>query len=103
MEPETGFADVILPACTNFERNDIAEWANSGGYSHNSSDVCNHRIIVYQQKASSRSMSLSRITGFSPSWRKDWALRKISPKEMRRKKAGSEDVRYHEPARIHLL
>jgi trimethylamine-N-oxide reductase (cytochrome c) len=47
---ETGFADVILPACTNFERNDIGEWANSGGYSHNSSDVCNHRIIVYQQK-----------------------------------------------------
>jgi trimethylamine-N-oxide reductase (cytochrome c) len=47
---ETGFADVILPACTNFERNDIGEWANSGGYSHNSSDVCNHRIIIYQKK-----------------------------------------------------
>jgi molybdopterin guanine dinucleotide-containing S/N-oxide reductase-like protein len=48
---ETRFADIILPACTNFERNDIAEWANSGGYAYNSSDVCNHRIIVYQQKA----------------------------------------------------
>jgi molybdopterin guanine dinucleotide-containing S/N-oxide reductase-like protein len=47
---ETGLADIILPACTNFERNDIAEWANSGGYGHNSSDVCNHRIIVYQKK-----------------------------------------------------
>jgi trimethylamine-N-oxide reductase (cytochrome c) len=47
---ETGFADIILPACTNFERNDISEWASSGGYSHNSSDVCNHRVIVYQQK-----------------------------------------------------
>ncbi|MBN1190996.1 MAG: molybdopterin-dependent oxidoreductase [Dehalococcoidales bacterium] len=47
---ETGLADIILPACTNFERNDIAEWANSGGYADNSSDVCNHRIIVYQQK-----------------------------------------------------
>jgi len=47
---ETAFADIILPACTNFERNDIAEWANSGGYGHNSSDVCNHRIIVYQKK-----------------------------------------------------
>ena len=47
---ETGFADVILPACTNFERNDIGEWANSGGYSHNSSEVCNHRMIVYQKK-----------------------------------------------------
>jgi molybdopterin guanine dinucleotide-containing S/N-oxide reductase-like protein len=47
---ETGFADVILPACTNFERNDIGEWANSGGYSQNSSDVCNHRMIIYQKK-----------------------------------------------------
>ena len=47
---ETGFADIILPACTNFERNDISEWASSGGYSHNSSDVCNHRVIVYQHK-----------------------------------------------------
>jgi molybdopterin guanine dinucleotide-containing S/N-oxide reductase-like protein len=47
---ETKFADIILPACTNFERNDIAEWANSGGYAYNSSDVCNHRIIVYQKQ-----------------------------------------------------
>jgi molybdopterin guanine dinucleotide-containing S/N-oxide reductase-like protein len=47
---ETRFADIILPACTNFERNDIGEWASSGGYSHNSSDVTNHRIVVYQQK-----------------------------------------------------
>ncbi|MBW1805854.1 MAG: molybdopterin-dependent oxidoreductase [Deltaproteobacteria bacterium] len=47
---ETGFADIILPACTNFERNDIGEWGNSGGYSHNSSNVCNRRVIVYQQK-----------------------------------------------------
>ena len=27
---ETQFADVILPACTNLERNDISEWANCG-------------------------------------------------------------------------
>jgi len=47
---ETGFADIILPACTNLERNDIGEWANSGGYSHHSSTLCNHRVIVYQQK-----------------------------------------------------
>ena len=26
-EGETKFADVILPACTNFERVDICEWA----------------------------------------------------------------------------
>jgi len=47
---ETGFADIILPACTNFERNDISEWASAGGYSHHGSGSCNHRVIVYQQK-----------------------------------------------------
>jgi molybdopterin guanine dinucleotide-containing S/N-oxide reductase-like protein len=47
---ETGMADIILPACTNFERNDIGEWANTGGYTHHGSNACNHRIIVYQQK-----------------------------------------------------
>jgi len=47
---ETGLADIILPACTNFERNDIGEWANTGGYTHHGSNACNHRVIVYQKK-----------------------------------------------------
>ena len=47
---ETGLADIILPACTSFERYDIGEWANTGGYTHHGSNACNHRIIVYQQK-----------------------------------------------------
>lgn len=47
---ETRFADVILPACTNLERNDISEWGNAGGYSQHLSTVCNHRVFVYQQK-----------------------------------------------------
>jgi len=47
---ETGLADIILPACTNFERNDIGEWANTGGYTHHGSNACNHRVIVYQHK-----------------------------------------------------
>ncbi|MCX8032765.1 MAG: molybdopterin-dependent oxidoreductase [Thermoleophilia bacterium] len=47
---ETRFADVILPACTNLERNDISEWASSGGYSLHASGSCNHRVIIYQQK-----------------------------------------------------
>ena len=47
---ETGLADIILPACTNFERNDIGEWANTGGYTHHGSNACNHRVVVYQQK-----------------------------------------------------
>ena len=47
---ETGFADIILPACTNLERNDISEWASAGGYSVHGSATCSHRIVVYQQK-----------------------------------------------------
>jgi molybdopterin guanine dinucleotide-containing S/N-oxide reductase-like protein len=47
---ETGLADIILPACTNFERNDIGEWAQTGGYTHHGSNACNHRVIVYQHK-----------------------------------------------------
>jgi molybdopterin guanine dinucleotide-containing S/N-oxide reductase-like protein len=47
---ETKFADIILPACTNFERNDIGEWANTGGYTHHGSNACNHRVVVYQKK-----------------------------------------------------
>ncbi|MFC1908863.1 molybdopterin-dependent oxidoreductase [Chloroflexota bacterium] len=47
---ETKFADIILPACTNLERNDISEWAQIGGYTVHGSGSCNHRVIVYQQK-----------------------------------------------------
>ncbi|MDR1797454.1 MAG: molybdopterin-dependent oxidoreductase [Clostridiales Family XIII bacterium] len=49
-EGETQFADVILPACTNFERWDISEWANCGGYGACSETIPNHRIITLQQK-----------------------------------------------------
>ena len=31
-EGEARFADIILPACTNFERWDISEFANCSGY-----------------------------------------------------------------------
>jgi molybdopterin guanine dinucleotide-containing S/N-oxide reductase-like protein len=46
---ETKFADIILPACTNFERNDISEWGAAGGYGANYTGQ-NHRVIVYQKK-----------------------------------------------------
>ena len=48
-QSETRFADIILPACTNFERSDISEWAAPGGYGANNVGH-NHRIIVYQKK-----------------------------------------------------
>ena len=49
-EGEARFADVILPACTNFERWDIGEWACPTGAGASSADACNHRLIVFQQK-----------------------------------------------------
>ncbi|MBT5416320.1 MAG: molybdopterin-dependent oxidoreductase [Rhodospirillaceae bacterium] len=49
-EGEAKFADVILPACTNFERPDISEWANLGGYGHHGFQQLNHRLIVMQHK-----------------------------------------------------
>lgn len=49
-EGEAKFADVILPACTNFERWDISEFANCGGYIQHSFNQCNHRVAVMQHK-----------------------------------------------------
>jgi trimethylamine-N-oxide reductase (cytochrome c) len=49
-EGEAKFADVILPACTNFERHDISEWAGLGGYGHHGQQQLNHRVIIFQSK-----------------------------------------------------
>ncbi len=49
-EGETKFADIILPACTNFERWDIAESANCGGYIEKSFLQNNHRVCFVQHK-----------------------------------------------------
>ncbi|MFC1845969.1 molybdopterin-dependent oxidoreductase [Chloroflexota bacterium] len=48
--PETKFADIILPACTNLERNDVSMWDNGGGYALHGYSGTNHSVIVYQQK-----------------------------------------------------
>ena len=47
---ESDFADVILPACTNLERNDLGEWAACGGYTTNAHIGNNYRVIVREQK-----------------------------------------------------
>lgn len=49
-EGEAKFADIILPACTNFERWDIGEFAHCGGYIMDSFGMCNHRVIHIQHK-----------------------------------------------------
>ncbi len=50
MEGEAKFADIILPACSNFERWDIGEWGNCSGYIPHSSSGTNRRTIVLQKK-----------------------------------------------------
>ena len=49
-EGEAKFADIILPACTNFERWDIAEFGNCGGYIEKSYLQNNHRVCFVQHK-----------------------------------------------------
>ncbi|UCG67905.1 MAG: molybdopterin-dependent oxidoreductase [Deltaproteobacteria bacterium] len=49
-EGEARFADILLPACTSFERWDISEFANCGGYIQHSFTQCNHRVAVMQHK-----------------------------------------------------
>ncbi|MFC2068908.1 molybdopterin-dependent oxidoreductase [Chloroflexota bacterium] len=46
MEPEAKFADIILPACTGFEREDISQWARN----QYTRDQTNWEICVYHQK-----------------------------------------------------
>lgn len=50
MEGETKFADIILPACTQFERYDIGEWSNSSGFGYHWQGQLNHRVITMQHK-----------------------------------------------------
>ena len=47
---ETGFADIILPACTNLEREDVGEWGTPGGQTMHASNGNNHRVIVRMKK-----------------------------------------------------
>ena len=50
LEGEAKFADIILPACTNFERWDISEFAGCLGYIPDSTTQVNHRVISLQAK-----------------------------------------------------
>jgi len=47
---EAKFADIVLPACTNFERWDISEFANCSGYIADSYTQTSHRVITLQKK-----------------------------------------------------
>ena len=89
-EGEAKFADIILPACTSFERWDLSEFAHCGGYIQNSFNQCNHRVILLQHKCieplgESKSdfqifLELSKRLGFSSMYSEgmtelDWCRR----------------------------
>ncbi|MDR7152023.1 trimethylamine-N-oxide reductase (cytochrome c) [Hydrogenophaga palleronii] len=50
MEGEAQFADLILPACTQFERFDIGEWGSGGGYLQHGFNGLNHRVVALQHQ-----------------------------------------------------
>jgi trimethylamine-N-oxide reductase (cytochrome c) len=49
-EGEAKFADVLLPACTQFERWDISEFGGIGGYALHGQTQMNHRVVLLQHK-----------------------------------------------------
>ena len=49
-EGEAKFADVLLPACTNFERCDMSEFGGTGGYALHGQTQMNHRVVLMQHK-----------------------------------------------------
>jgi len=49
-QSETRFADIILPACTNLERDDIAVVGACGGYTTHASCGSNNKILIRQKK-----------------------------------------------------
>jgi len=49
-QSETKFADIILPACTQLERDDVGEWGAAGGYTVHASSGCSNRVLVRQKK-----------------------------------------------------
>ena len=49
-EGEAKFADILLPACTQFERWDISEFGGIGGYALHGQTQMNHRLVLLQHK-----------------------------------------------------
>ena len=64
-EGDTKFADVILPACTNFERADISEWAGLGGYGHHGQQQLIIASSFSRRRRSSRLASQNPTSGSS--------------------------------------
>ena len=73
-EGEAKFADIVLPACTNFERWDISEFASCSGYIPDSLHADQQPgLHVCRRSASSRWARASRTTRSSPRSATGWA------------------------------
>ena len=78
---ETRFADIILPACTNLEREDVGEWGACGGYTQHASSGCNYRIIVRQKKMHRTALGIEiRTMTYFRLLPTEWVLERHSPK-----------------------
>ena len=74
-------ADVILPACTNLERDDISEWASSGGYSlhaSGSAEPPRHRLPAEMRGACGRVQGGLRY--LRANWPTAWGTRRSTPR-----------------------
>ena len=88
MEGETRFADIVLPACTNFERWDIGDWAHASGYGTTIRAGEPPASSSCRRSASSRWASPSPTTRSSPPWRASWESATSTPKAGRRSWTG---------------
>jgi trimethylamine-N-oxide reductase (cytochrome c) len=88
-EGEAKFADVVLPACTNFERTDISEWAAMATTASSSSTIAS---LFSRRRRSSRSANRSPITGFSTRSANGSACRTTSRKASTRSIGSSASI-----------
>ena len=96
---ETRMADVILPACTNFERDDIGEWAAVNGYTWHASSGCNYRVIVREQKCIEPLWeSKSDYEIFALDLREDGPARPVHRRRQDRGRLGQGVLRHLRPA-----
>ena len=81
---ETKFADIILPACTNLERDDIAEFGSPAVIHHMAAAVAITGSSFARRNVSNHSMNPSLTTIYSPFSPKDLVLKMILPMEAKR-------------------
>ena len=103
-EGEARFADIILPACTNFERWDIGDWAYASGYGANKFDQCNHRTIVFQQKCIEPLGRIqARLRDLRRPGRPPRRGRHLHRRRPHRPRLGQADVPRQRPLQAHLV